>query len=181
MQKNIIVLIGGPGTGKSSILNQLIDKGFCCYPEISREITLEAKKNGIDQLFLADPLLFSRLLLEGRQKQYEGALQEPHSNVFIDRGVPDILAYMHFINQDYPENFTTACEECKYTKIFMLSPWEEIYKIDDARYETYTEAEKVHQCIVDAYRSFGYDPIEVPQDSVENRVDFILNALEDIL
>ena len=66
MQKEIIVIIGGPGTGKSSIINGLVAKGYCCYPEISREVTLEAQKRGIEQLFLEDPLLFSQMLLDGR-------------------------------------------------------------------------------------------------------------------
>ena len=76
MQKEIIVIIGGPGTGKSSIIDGLIAKGYCCYPEISREVTLEAKKQGIEQLFLENPLLFSELLLEGRKKQFKNALEE---------------------------------------------------------------------------------------------------------
>ncbi|MCG9791146.1 AAA family ATPase [Flavobacterium algicola] len=181
MQKNIILLIGGPGTGKSSILNELKDKGFCCYPEISREITLEAQKNGIDQLFLEQPLLFSQLLLEGRQKQHQEATQEADKTVFIDRGLPDILAYMHFAKQDYPEHFTTSCQDHRYTKIFMLAPWEEIYVIDDARYETYEQALDVHQHIVDTYKSFGYDPIEVPRDTIENRTAYILNAIQNEL
>ena len=68
MQKEIIVIIGGPGTGKSTIIDGLLTKGYCCYPEISREVTLQAKKEGIDQLFLDNPLLFSEMLLEGRKK-----------------------------------------------------------------------------------------------------------------
>jgi predicted ATPase len=47
VQKEIIVIIGGPGTGKTTIIDGLIAKGHCCYPEI-----LEAKKQAIDQLFL---------------------------------------------------------------------------------------------------------------------------------
>jgi predicted ATPase len=73
VQKEIIVIIGGPGTGKSSVINGLIAKGYCCYPEISREVTLEAQKRGIEQLFLEDPLLFSQMLLDGRIKQYTNA------------------------------------------------------------------------------------------------------------
>ena len=88
-----IVLIGGPGTGKSSILNELISRGFHCKPEISREVTLEAQKKGIDQLFLTDPLLFSNLLLEGREKQYLDAKESTEKFVFFDRGIPDVHAY----------------------------------------------------------------------------------------
>jgi hypothetical protein len=38
------------------LIDGLVAKGFCCYPEISREVTLEAKKQGIEQLFLKKPL-----------------------------------------------------------------------------------------------------------------------------
>ena len=61
MQKKI-VLIGGPGTGKSAVLKQLKHSGFFCMEEISREITIKAQKEGIDQLFLTEPILFSKLL-----------------------------------------------------------------------------------------------------------------------
>ena len=65
-----IVITGGPGTGKSTLVNELIRRGYTCLEEISRQVTLDAKKHGIDQLFLTQPLLFSKLLLKGRQKQF---------------------------------------------------------------------------------------------------------------
>ena len=46
MQKEIVVIIGGPGTGKTTIIDGLLSMGYCCYPEISREVTMEAKKQG---------------------------------------------------------------------------------------------------------------------------------------
>ena len=46
MQKKI-VLIGGPGTGKSSVLKQLKSSGFCCMEEISRQITIRAQEEGV--------------------------------------------------------------------------------------------------------------------------------------
>ena len=68
-----VVLIGGPSTGKSSVLSELENRGFHCFPEVSREVIIEAQKEGIDQLFLTEPLLFSEKLLEGREKQYQEA------------------------------------------------------------------------------------------------------------
>jgi len=47
-----IVITGGPGTGKSTIIEELTKLNYICMPEISRDITLNAKKKGIDQLFL---------------------------------------------------------------------------------------------------------------------------------
>ena len=53
-KKEIVVIIGGPGTGKTTIIDTLKSMGHCCYPEISREVTLEAKKQGIEQIELKE-------------------------------------------------------------------------------------------------------------------------------
>ena len=49
MQKKI-VLIGGPGTGKTSVLKQLKRTGFFCMEEISREKLKGNKKQSLDFL-----------------------------------------------------------------------------------------------------------------------------------
>lgn len=177
MQKEIIVIIGGPGTGKTSIIEKLIANGHCCYPEISRQVTLEAQKQGIEQLFLKNPLLFSELLLEGRKKQFESACNEPHEVVFLDRGIPDVLAYMHYIGDSYPSFFDAACREHIYTRIFILPPWEEIYVSDKERYENFEQAKLIYNHLTETYQNYGYELIEVPKDSVDNRILFILDKI----
>jgi len=177
VQKEIVVIIGGPGTGKTTIIDGLTARGFCCYPEISREVTMEAKKQGIEQLFLENPLLFSELLLEGRKKQFINAVTEPHEVVFLDRGIPDILAYMHYIGDSYPAHFDTACQENKYTRVFILPPWQEIYVSDDARYENYEQAKLIFNHLTETYKNYGYHLIEVPKGPVNKRIDFILETL----
>ena len=177
MQKQIVVIIGGPGTGKSTIIEALIKKGHCCYPEISREVTLNAKKEGIDQLFLENPLLFSKLLLEGRIKQHQSALEELHQIVFLDRGIPDVLAYMHYIGDDFPSYFDEACKTHLYSKIFILPPWEEIYLTDAERYEDFEQANLIYHFLKDTYQSYGYELIEVPKNTLDNRILFILDNI----
>lgn len=177
VQKEIIVIIGGPGTGKSTLINQLVKQGYCCYPEISRQVTVEAQKMGIDQLFLEDPLLFSQKLLEGRIKQFNDAKKENHPVVFIDRGIPDVVAYLNYIGDDYPAHFEEACMNCTYSKIFMLPPWEEIYESDNERYENFAQSEEIFVHLKSTYESFGYELIEVPKDTVANRVQYILEHI----
>jgi predicted ATPase len=177
VQKKIKVIIGGPGTGKTSIIDELKARGYCCYPEISREVTMEARKQGIEQLFLEQPLLFSELLLEGRKKQYLEAQNEPHEVVFIDRGIPDVLAYMHYIGDSYPSFFDAACRENIYSEVYILPPWKEIYISDEARYENYEQSELIHNHLVETYTKYGYNLIEVPKDSLDNRILFILDKI----
>nr|WP_294776668.1 ATP-binding protein [uncultured Flavobacterium sp.] len=177
MKKELIVITGGPGTGKTTIIDALIEQGYACFPEISRQVTLEAKKQGIEQLFLEKPLLFSELLLEGRRKQHQQASEDVAELVFLDRGIPDILAYMHYIGDSYPAFFDQACREHVYSKIFVLPPWEEIYESDEARYENFEQAKLIFAHLLETYQKYGYELIEVPRGTVEERIQYILNQL----
>ena len=172
-----IVLIGGPGTGKSSILREFIKRGYNCMPEISREVTLKAQKDGIDQLFLEQPLLFSQMLLEGREQQYLDAEKCDNDIVFFDRGIPDVHAYMNYLASEYPPIYKEKSTQYKYTKVFMCAPWEEIYKSDNERYETFEQAVKIDTFLKDAYQEIGYEIIMIPFGTIEERCNFILQSL----
>ncbi|WP_179006485.1 AAA family ATPase [Winogradskyella forsetii] len=177
MNPKKVVIAGGPGTGKTTIINELKKRGFVCYDEISRQITLQARKDGIEQLFLTEPLLFSKKLLEGRTQQFKAAEQESESVVFLDRGIPDVLAYMDYIGDTYPDHFVEACNTHKYDNILILAPWQEIFTSDSERYENFEEAIEIHQHLLNTYKRFGYNLVDVPFGSVENRADFILESL----
>lgn len=177
MNPKKVVIAGGPGTGKTSIVNHLKERGFICYDEISREVTLQARKDGIEQLFLTEPLLFSQKLLEGRTTQYNNALQEQAPVVFLDRGLPDVLAYMDYIGDQYPQHFIDACNTHTYDYVFILAPWQEIFTSDSERYENFEQAIEIHHHLLSTYKRFGYQLIDVPFASVEDRSHFILEEL----
>lgn len=174
MSTKKIVITGGPGTGKSTLVNALIQKGHICLEEISRQVILDAKKEGIDQLFLTNPLLFSELLLKGRQQQYIDADGYKNKTVFFDRGIHDVLAYMDYIGDTYPENFINTCKDASYHSVFILKPWKAIYTSDNERYETFEQAQKIHDHLVNTYKSYNYNLIDVPFGTVKERTDFIL-------
>ena len=177
MNTKTIVITGGPGTGKSSIINELKLRDHTCFDEISRQVTQEARQNGIEQLFLSDPLLFSELLFKGRLNQFIEAKKGDDSHVFLDRGLPDVLAYLHYKKTNYPNYFKDTCKAHVYDHIFVLSPWQDIYKSDSERYENYEEAIAIHDYLLSTYRNFGYELIDVPFGSIKTRTDFILEAL----
>ncbi|MFI2743623.1 AAA family ATPase [Zhouia sp. PK063] len=178
MNTQKVLIIGGPGTGKTTVINHLKAQGYTCFPEISRQVTLQAQKEGIDQLFLEDPILFSQKLLEGRIIQFNDAAQVKESHVFIDRGIPDVVAYMDYIGDTYPLYFVEACKEHVYDAVFLLPPWEAIYESDNERYESFDQAIAIHEHLVKTYESYGYTITEVPMGDVAYRVAFILNHLQ---
>lgn len=177
MKTRRIVITGGPGSGKTSLINYLAKEGHFVMHEISREVTLKAQKDGIDQLFLENPLLFSEKLLNGRLKQFHDGKSCSAPILFYDRGMPDVTAYMDFMNNKYPENFSETCLENRYDEIFVLPPWEAIYEQDNERYESFEQAEKLFQFLKNGYTKYGYKINEVPVGSIEERAEFILNKL----
>lgn len=177
MNKRKIVITGGPSTGKTTLINYLEQAGELCLHEISRSITLEAKKQGIDQLFLEDPTLFSRKLLEGRIQQFFEAEQKKKERIFLDRGIPDIIGYMEYANQSSPSEFIEASRKYRYNEIFILPPWEEIHETDNERYESFEQATKIYENLLETYTQFGYQCIRVPFGTVKERGNFILEQV----
>ncbi|MBS9766800.1 MAG: ATP-binding protein [Flavobacteriaceae bacterium] len=177
MKQQKVVIIGGPSTGKSTIIEELTKRGYDCMPEISREIIAKAQKEGIEQLFLTDPLLFSDLLLKGRIEQHEKATEKNTPLVFFDRGIPDVQAYLDYKGESYPKRFEENGHLYRYTTIFILPPWEEIHETDGERYENFEQSKEIHQYLKQTYENIGYTCIEVPLGTVQERTDFILEHL----
>lgn len=169
-----IVVTGGPSTGKTSIISDLEKSDEICMHEVSRVILKEAKKNGTDNLFLDDPLLFSNRLLQGRIQQFNNASLINSSRIFLDRGIPDIIAYLDFINEKVPSGFIEASQKHIYDQVFILPPWREIYTGDTERYETYDQSKRIYQHLLKTYSDLGYDCIEVPKGSLQERIDFLI-------
>jgi len=179
--KNIrrIVITGGPGSGKTTVIEELKRRGIATMPEISREVIREAKAQGIDQLFLEDPILFSRKLIEGRIRQYNEAAGLPDKIVFFDRGIPDVTAYLRYSRTPIPADLTEATEKYRYDQpVFIMPPWEEIYTTDFERYESFNQAQLIHNKLVNMYMELGYFIIFVPFGTVKKRADFILDVVD---
>jgi len=172
-----IVLTGGPSTGKTTIIEQLDALGYICKHEISRQITRQGQKDGIDQLFLKDPLAFSKALFEGRKRQYAQTDNYEKAPVFFDRGLPDIVAYMDYLGESAPQSFFKDITHMRYDLVFIFPPWKAIHISDNERYESFEQGQKIYQHILSRYQNLDYDPIEVPTGSVNDRIEFILKFL----
>ncbi len=176
-----IVLTGAPGTGKSTVIRELERRSYYCMHEISRDVTLQAQKSGTDQLFLTEPLLFSDMLLKGREEQYEKATEIDKELIFFDRGIPDVHAYLNYISLDYPDTYIQSSRVNRYNFVFLMPPWEDIYIKDNERYESFEQALAIHNHLLRAYKSLNYNVIQVSTGTVENRTDYILNVIETLL
>lgn len=176
------VITGGPGTGKTALIQELERQGHFCYHEIIREMTLDAKKEEGQAIvnplaFVKDPISFNRMLLQGRIGQFQHAEELQCSVVFYDRGIPDVLAYMDYFGQGYDSEFTEPCHLLKYDRVILLPPWKEIYRQDNERMESFKEACEIHNYLESTYQTFGYRVESVQPGPIKDRVNQVLEMI----
>jgi len=124
---------------------------------------------------LENPLAFSETLFENRLHDYfiESALPVQ----LYDRGIHDVVAYLHELGHDIPCGMEADCKNFTYDKVFVFPPWEAIFEQDTQRMEDFNESEKNHLALIETYANYGMECIEVPRVSVPKRLAFILENL----
>lgn len=168
-----ILLTGGPGFGKSSIIQELERMGFSVFHEIARQIIRDEVEIGGTALPWLDITSFSEQVLQGRINQY--ALGENNIQ-FYDRGLPDIAGFLRKEKKETPEEIWQLCRDFKYDPIvYITPPWEAIFHRDAERKEDFAMALKVHRALESVYQELGYELVPIPMGSISWRAQYLLN------
>ncbi|MDH6303687.1 putative ATPase [Parabacteroides sp. PF5-5] len=176
------IITGGPGVGKTTLLNELKIEGYEVIPEAARDIINEQVDRGGVGIPWKDNSLYTELMLHRSVEDYMTAKARQHTKaVFFDRGIPDSLCHWVMSGNPITEEMEEAVQKCRYESIvFILPPWKEIYCTDEARKQDWEEAEYTYHKMVEIYESYGYQLVVVPKDTPENRKRFILNHIYDV-
>ena len=165
-----IIVTGGPSSGKTTLINNLEAKGYCCHHEISRAIISKHNITSARKDFDFEQEVFNL-----RLKQF---LSSSEKLQFFDRSIIDGLAYMNVNHVKIPEYFIKQITNNRYhCDVFFTPFWETIYTRDDQRLESMEKAQKISNAIKNIYDSFNYNIIELPKVSVDDRTDFILSKI----
>lgn len=171
------VITGGPGSGKTSLIEALRSGGYVCSTEAGRAIIQDQVTIGGSALPWSDRLLFAELMLQWEMRSYHLAEQSA-GPVFFDRGVPDVLGYLRLIGVPIPEHMQKAAAQFLYNQtVFIAPPWQEIFRKDVERKQDFDEAERTYESLFGTYKELGCQLVELPRIAVEGRVKFILNQV----
>lgn len=177
MQSQLYVLTGGPGSGKTSVLEALKTLGHQCSPEVGRAIIQSQMKTGGHALPWDDKLAFRDEML-AQDKRLHQQYSQRGGVVFFDRGIVDTLGYSRLENLTLSTELLESSRAYQYeNKVFLFPPWEEIFTNDSERKQDFKEAIATYQIMKQTYHDLGYRCVEVPKVSVEQRVAFILSHL----
>ena len=174
-----IVITGGPGGGKTTIINSLKGMGYYCYDEISRELILKFKKKYNKNIFFENPLEFSNILWEKREEQYKNSMtQKEYDKVFFDRGLLDVTSYLEFIGKRNL-NLERKVINFMYDIIFLVKPTKKFYKKDFSRYEDFSQSIKIHNILERNYKNH-FKTINVPFEKLKDRLNFIVDFCQKL-
>ncbi|OEF25729.1 AAA family ATPase [Vibrio rumoiensis] len=176
-QSQLYVFTGGPGSGKTSVLNALEKLGYHCAPEVGRAIIQSQVESGGNALPWRDKVAF-RDAMFAQDKQLHQQYSKLGEIVFFDRSIVDTLGYSALEHLTVSTEFLATCRAYQYAKsVFLFPPWEAIFTNDRERKQDFKEAVATYEIMKKTYHSLGYHLIEVPLLPVEERVEFILSKL----
>jgi len=169
-----IVIAGGPGSGKSTLINALSDWGEICYEESSRALIREQLAQGGRLLPWDDLAAFAQECSERMQAQIAHSARR--GTCFFDRGLPDLIGYLSRDGRSAPEGWRTASRAYA-SVVFFAPPWREIFLNDAERPQTFAEAQELSTHIRRAYIDCGFRIIELIKGSVADRRRQVLDYL----
>lgn len=174
-----IVLTGGPGSGKSSVINALKSAGYDVVRESGRAIIQVQECIQGEGVPWKNALLFAELMLSKELDTYNVS-DSGNQFIFYDRAILDILGYLMLAKEKIPAHFFNAATHCGYhSKVFIFPPWQTIYTQDNERKQSFEEAIRTYEMMKFVYLHYGYHLIEMPMCSVTERMQFILSKLSD--
>jgi predicted ATPase len=176
----LFIITGGPGSGKSTVIDALAKRSISTMPEGGRAIIQDQFAIGGKALPWSDPGAFAELMLSWEMRSYRMALSIKAPVVF-DRGVPDVLGYLRLTGLSIPSHVERAAQVFRYNRrVFIAPPWREIFQIDAERKQSFEEAQATYEAMIETYSGLGYELIRLPLISVQERVNFLLGAIGNV-
>jgi len=175
VQTNWHVITGTVCSGKTTLIDQLSDKGFQTVPEIGRQYLEREMARGrtIDEIRENEATLARDLI--DMQLRNEGGLRAIDV-LFLDRAFPDVLAFCRVVGLN-PNEYLAGCLHHRYASVFILDRFP--VQQNGIRTEDDTTASFLDVWLARDYNALGYCVVRVPVLSPKERLAFVLERLSE--
>jgi predicted ATPase len=170
-----VIFSGAPGAGKTTLLNTLAARGYHVVEESARAIIRD--RLGRDLPPRPAPRQFAADVMRRDIENYHKQLARPDW-VFFDRAIPDGMCMLDQIAPLGRRKIEVLAERFVYHRqVFMFPPWAAIYCNDAERDQSFADATRIFRMLGDWYRQCGYEVVDMPLESVDDRCDLVLKTL----
>ncbi|WP_353645495.1 AAA family ATPase [Mesorhizobium sp. WSM2239] len=171
------VLTGGPGSGKTTLIEALKARGYATTEEAGRSIICEEMRDSGGGLPWADRSRFAELMFDWELRSYRDAERQDGPVVF-DRGLPDTIGYLRLEGLEVPAWMEEEAWRLRYNKRALIAPpWREIFGNDKERRQSWSVAVRTYEIMVETYTEMDYELLEVPHAPVAERVEFVIRKI----
>lgn len=170
------LIVGGPGSGKTTLVNAMGKIGFNTMDEAAYRIVDKNLKNGSNNLPWGNRHAFdAEVFILMLNDYFDENRSKP---TFYDGGLLDILAWEAFLGFD-SKLFVKFAKMYRYEKtVFILEPWEDIYLRNNIRNFSFSDSQRVFYSIKKYYFDFNYDIVLIKKNtSIDERKNIILRHL----
>ncbi|WP_312147834.1 AAA family ATPase [Brevundimonas sp.] len=172
-----IVVTGGPGSGKTSLIEALAAAGHATSPEAGRAVIRRQQAIDGQALPWRNRALFAELMLD-RELEAHARAEDATGPVYFDRGVPDVVGYLALCGLPVPPHIERAARDVRYDRRVFIAPvWPEIFAQDAERRQDLDEAQRTFDAMAAVYPRFGYEVVALPRVPVAERLAFVLSRL----
>ena len=175
VQTNWHVITGASSSGKTTLIDQLANKGFQTFPEAGRQYFERelAKGRTIDEI-REDRAAMTRQVYDLWLKLNDRL--RAADVTFLDRGLPDALSFYRFAGMN-PNGILPDCFQHRYASVFILNRLP--YQQDGIRGGDDTSAAYFDSWMERDYNALGYNVVRVPVVPPKERLAFVLEMLSD--
>jgi len=176
-----ICLIGGPGSGKTTILNRLKNT-YETIEEAASFLIRKALTEKKPHPLINNPEQFQKDIVKTQIEFEENTENKNESIVIIDGGIPNNYVFCEFLNITLPSELQEKVDKHKkYDYVFFLE-FPKNYKNDPINSFTHEESLKIHQITKDVYEKIGYKLINIPFfEKISDRVKFVEDKIKELI
>lgn len=174
------IITGGPGSGKTTLIEALAAQGIRRMPEAGRAVIQDQMAVGGSALPWSNRLAFAELMLSHEMRSYREA-QAHVGPIIFDRGIPDVVGYLRVIGLPVPPHMDQAARRFRYQRqVFIAPPWPAIFTRDAERKQSPAEAEATYRAMVEVYSGLGYELRPLPFAPVPERAQFVRDVIGNL-
>jgi len=176
--KEVYILSGGPGCGKTTIINGLKSLGYYTLPETAEQVIYGEIEYGGEILpWNKHKYADFQKAVYSLQKIQERRIPE-YTRAISDRSLWDVVAYSRFGEIETPLGIEKDLEKAPYTAVFIPDRLPTLEKTTIRR-EDERKAQDLHNLIGEVYDESGLEVIRVPVfGTKQERVDFVRSYIE---
>lgn len=174
------IITGGPGSGKTSIINELAKRGYLIAPEAATDVIEKGLQQNIQAPWMDDDYHIQVSALMAKRQEEVRSSKEIVA--FFDRGHLDGITYILLQRRKLPQEVVdyvqaTVDENFFDKKVFFIENLEFCEQAPH-RDENLEEALEKSRQIKQNYEALGYEVINIPPETIDQRSEWIINQIQ---